>query len=129
MTGKIKVQPTGTPTPKGSLSQGIVANGFLFTSGSVAFHSETGEIVGATVEEQTRQVLSNLAAILSVNGLTFDDVVQSTVHLADIKRDFAAFDATYREFFHEPWPTRTTVGSTLAVDGLLVEIGVVALLR
>lgn len=129
MHGKVQVEPDDVPTPKGSLSHGIVAGGFLFTSGTVAFHPQTGEIVGTTIEEQTRQTLENLSKVLTAQGLTFDDVVKSTVHLADPRRDFKAFDATYREFFNEPRPTRTTVGSILAVDGLLVEIDLVAVVR
>lgn len=126
MSQKVQIQPEGVPTPKGSLSHGLLVGGFVFTSGAVAFHPETGEIVGTTVEEQTRQTLGNLAKVLAARGLTFDDAVRVTVHLADVRRDFKAFDTTYREFFSEPFPVRTTVGSTLAVDGLLVEIDLVA---
>lgn len=129
MASKTPVRPEGTPTPRGSLSQGILAGGFLFTSGTVAFHPETGEIVGETVEEQTEQTLANLAKTLDAAGLEFADVVKSTVHLTDPQRDFAAFDAVYRKHVPEPRPVRTTVGSVLAVPGLLVEIDMVALTR
>lgn len=129
MSARLPVVPDRGPTPRGSLSPGMAAGGFLFTSGCVAFHPETGEIVGATVEEQTRQTLENLQRILGARGLSFADVVRATVHLAEVQRDFAAFDAAYREIVPEPRPTRTTVGATLAVPGLLVEIDMIALLR
>lgn len=126
---RISVDPSGVPAPKGGLSQGLIANGFLFTSGKVAFHPETGEIVGTTVREQTVQTLRTLERILAAAALDLSDVVQCTVHLADVRRDFQEFDATYRTFFSDPMPTRTTVGSVLAVEGLLVEIDLIAALR
>ena len=128
MSEKIPVHPNGKPAPKAALSLGIVSGGFLFVSGAVAFHPETGEIVGDTVEEQTRQTLNNVQAVLAERGLGFGDVVQARAYLAEAQRDFAAFDATYREFFAEPFPARTTIGVTLAKDGLLVEVDVVAAL-
>lgn len=129
MSAKIPVTPSRAATPRGSLSLGMVAGDFLFTSGCVAFHPETGEIVGTTVEEQTRQTLANLGRILSEQQLDFSDVVRATVHLTEVQRDFAAFDTVYREIVPEPRPSRTAVGATLAVPGLLVEIDMIALLR
>lgn len=69
-------------------------------------------------------MLRNLSGILAERDLTLDHVVKVTVHLADLDRDFPAYDAAYREFFSDPKPARTTVGSTLA--GILVEIDLVA---
>lgn len=126
---KVQVTPEGTPPQKGSLSPGILAAGFLFTSGLAAIHPETREIVGSTVAEQTEQTLDNLAGVLAAAGLDFGDVVKATVHLTDVQRDFAAFDAVYRSRIPEPRPVRTTVGSVLARPGLLVEIDMVALAR
>nr|WSW71297.1 ABC transporter substrate-binding protein [Streptomyces sp. NBC_00995] len=83
--------------------------------------------LGDTIEEQTRQVLANVSALLATDGLTLDDVVKATVHLQDVNRDFAGFDRVYREHFADPRPVRTTVGSELM--GILVEIDVVALRR
>lgn len=122
------VTPAGSGPSRLALSHGMVANGLLFTAGMVAYHPQTGEIVGGTVGEQTRQTLQNLAAILAAAGVGFADVVRARVHLADVRRDFAEFDAAYREFFTPPYPARTTVGSTLAAEGLLVEIDLVVLL-
>ena len=73
--------------------------------------------------DQTRQVLRNIQAVLAERGLTLDDCVKTTVHLADLA-EFAEFNEAYREFFSEPYPVRTTVGSQLAQ--ILVEIDVVA---
>lgn len=111
------------PTPVGPYSQAVRAGGFLFVAGQGPLDPATRELpVG--IEAQTRQVLRNIAAILDAGGCTLDDVVKVTVHLADIGQ-FAAFNAVYGEYFREPYPVRTTVGSQL--PGILVEIDAIAL--
>ncbi|MEU5729387.1 Rid family hydrolase [Streptomyces antimycoticus] len=120
---KRAVHTPGAPRPAGAYSQGVVAGGFLYTAGFGPQDPVTGGIpegVGA----QTAQVLRNVAAVLAEQGLTLRDVVKVTTHLQHLKRDFAAYDAVYREFFSEPCPVRTTVGSDLM--DILVEIDVVA---
>lgn len=115
------------PPPSGAYSQGIVANGFLYTAGFGPIDSVTRTIVGDTIEEQTAQTLRNIGAVLREVDLDYSDVVKATVHLQEFERDFAAFDATYRLSFSPPFPVRTTVGSSLA--GILVEIDIVAAVR
>jgi 2-iminobutanoate/2-iminopropanoate deaminase len=122
---KIAIRVGAAPEPAGPYSQGIVANGFLFTAGFGPQDPAAGGAVAEDVGEQTRQVLRNVAAVLAEHGLSLDDCVKTTVHLADLA-DFAEFNAAYREFFSEPYPVRTTVGSQLA--GILVEIDVIAAL-
>jgi len=102
----------------------VVANGFAFTAGQTPHDPDTDEVVGIGIEEQTDAALRHLIALLAEHGLAATDVVKATVHLNDIERDFAGFDAAYRRWFAEPFPARTTVGSRL--DGFLVEIDVVA---
>lgn len=122
-----RLQVEGAPAPGGAYSQAIEANGFLYTAGFGPIDPQTGDIVGDEVGEQTRQVMRNIGAVLQAAGLGFDDVVKATVHLADVARDFAGFNAAYAEFFTDGFPVRTTVGSTL--PRILVEIDVVAALR
>lgn len=110
------------PTPAGPYSHGVVHNGLMFTAGFGPQDPVTGE-VPESVADQTRQVLRNIAAVLAERGATLDDVLKTTVHLADLA-DFQEFNGAYRELFTEPYPVRTTVGSQLA--GILVEIDVVA---
>lgn len=86
----------------------------------------TGKIVDGGIAEQTRQTLTNLQAILAERGATMDQVIKVTSHLQDVLNDFAGYDAVYREFFKEPFPVRTTVGSQLA--NILVEIDLVVAL-
>ncbi|HVV19313.1 MAG TPA: Rid family hydrolase [Pseudonocardiaceae bacterium] len=112
------------PRPVGAYSQGRVAGPFVFTAGLGPLDPATGQVTGDDVATQTDLVLDHLTAVLRQAGATLDDVVKVTVHLQDPKRDFAEFDRTYRARFREPFPVRTTVGSTLA--GILVEIDVVA---
>jgi 2-iminobutanoate/2-iminopropanoate deaminase len=120
-----EVRTDKAPAPSGAYSQGIVANGFLYTAGVGAIDPVTREVVGENVAEQTEHVLRSLAAILAERGATFDDVVKATVHLADLA-DFAEFNRVYESFFSPPYPVRTTVGSTLA--RILVEIDLVVAL-
>lgn len=110
----------------GAFSPGVVAGNLLFVSGVVAFHPETGEIVGKNIQEQTRQTLENLQDVLAMKCMTLADVVQCRVYLKNVERDFTAFDSVFRESFIEPYPSRTTVGVELARSGLLVEIDAVA---
>jgi 2-iminobutanoate/2-iminopropanoate deaminase len=122
---KNAVHTTKAPQPGGPYSQGIEANGFLFTAGFGPQDPANGNAVADTVADQTRQVLRNVQAVLAERGLTLDDCVKTTVHLADLA-DFAEFNGAYEEFFTQPYPVRTTVGSQLA--SILVEIDVVAAL-
>jgi 2-iminobutanoate/2-iminopropanoate deaminase len=123
---KIAIRTEAAPSPVGPYSQGIVANGFLYTAGFGPQDPTTGAM-SDDVGDQTRQVLRNVRAVIEAHGASMDDVVKSTVHLQHLDRDFAEFNLAYREFFAEPYPVRTTVGSTLA--GILVEIDVVVALR
>lgn len=111
------------PQPAGPYSQGIVSGDLLFTAGFGPQDRARGNAVAETVGEQTRQVLRNIQAVLAEHGATMDQVLKTTVHLADLA-DFDEFNAAYQEFFEAPYPVRTTVGSQLA--NILVEIDVVA---
>jgi reactive intermediate/imine deaminase len=120
---KTAVTLSNAPKPAGPYSHGVVANGFLYTAGFGPQDPATGLVVDGGVQEQTRQVLRNIGAVLAEYGLGFDDVVKVTAHLEDLA-DFAEYNEAYAEFFQEPYPVRTTVGSRLA--NILVEIDVVA---
>lgn len=124
---KHAISTADAPSPVGPYSQGVVANGFLYTAGFGPQDPAAGGAIAEGVEEQTRQVLRNIRAVLDAHGASMDDVVKSTVHLQHLDRDFAGFNRAYREFFTEPYPVRTTVGSTLA--SILVEIDVVVALE
>ncbi len=111
------------PRPAGPYSHAAVAGGLLYTAGFGPQDPDTGQIAD-DVAEQTRQVLRNVGTVLAEHGLDFSAIVKTTVHLQNLKRDFAAFNDAYGEFFDPPYPVRTTVGSDLM--NILVEIDVVA---
>jgi 2-iminobutanoate/2-iminopropanoate deaminase len=120
MTEAIRVDDA--PVPGGPYSQGIIAGPFVFVAGQVPRDPRTGQ-VPAGIEAQTHQVLRNIEAILRGGGASMADVVKVTVHLVNLE-DFAAFNGVYKEYFQEPLPVRTTVGSQL--NQILVEIDVIA---
>jgi 2-iminobutanoate/2-iminopropanoate deaminase len=122
---KTSLTSADAPRPAGPYSHGIVANGFLYTAGFGPQDPQTGEVSG-DVAEQTRRTLRNVEAVLREAGATLNDVVKATVHLQNLKEDFAAFNTAYAEAFQEPYPVRTTVGSQLM--DILVEIDVVVAL-
>lgn len=116
----------GSPIPSGSYSQARIAGSFLYLAGVGPYDPVTREVVGTTIEEQTRRVMENIRAVLRAVDADLGDIVNSTVYLANLERDWAAFDATYGSFFVPPYPARTAVGATL--KAMLVEIAVVAAL-
>lgn len=120
---KSAIRTTDAPQPVGPYSQGVEINGFVYTAGFGPQDPDNGGAVADNVGDQTRQVLRNIRAVLAQRGLSMDDCVKTTVHLADLA-DFAEFNQAYNEFFNEPYPVRTTVGSQLA--NISVEIDVVA---
>jgi len=118
------ISTKGAPQAIGPYSQAIAANGFLFISGQLGV-TPSGEFAGADVKSQAQRSLQNLQAILSEAGLGFENVVKTTIFLADIA-DFAAVNEIYAEFFKEPYPARSTVAVKTLPKGGLVEIELIA---
>jgi 2-iminobutanoate/2-iminopropanoate deaminase len=121
------VSTTGAPRAIGPYSQGIKANGFLFTAGQVGFDPESGELVDGGIAEQTHRVLQNLRAILRAGGTDFTQVVKTTVFLVDMA-DFALMNEVYAEFFGDHRPARSTVAVAALPRGARVEIEAIAVL-
>ncbi len=124
--GKIVISTPLAPTPIGPFSQGIRVGKTVYLSGQIAIDPTTNQfITGASIEEQTERVLQNLAGVLTAAGLRLEDVVNTTVYLADLK-DFAKMNQVYAMFFKNAPPAR----ATLQVEGLLrnakVEISAIA---
>ncbi len=120
------ISVTTSPVPSGAYSQAVVANGLVFVAGVGPYDPATRAIVGTTIEEQTVRTVENIRAVLVKAGCDLDDIVNSTVYLAELHRDWPAFDATYRSLLTEPYPARATTGAVL--KNILVEIAVVAAL-
>ena len=119
------ISPANAPAAIGPYAQGNIAGGLLFASGQIPLDPETGEIVGSTIEEQTAQVMKNVAAILEAAGTDFDHVVKTTCFLNDMN-DFAAFNAEYAKSFGEVRPARSAVAVEKLPKGALVEVEVIA---
>ena len=119
------ISTTSAPAAIGPYAQGNIAGGLLFASGQIPLDPETGEIVGSTIEEQTAQVMKNVAAILEAAGTDFDHVVTTTCFLNDMN-DFAAFNAEYAKSFGEVRPARSAVAVEKLPKGALVEVEVIA---
>jgi 2-iminobutanoate/2-iminopropanoate deaminase len=129
MSAREVIHTTAAPNAIGPYSQAIGAGPYLFTSGQIGLDPLTGELAGPGVEEQTRQVMANLAAVLAADGLAFADVVKTTIYLADMA-DFAAANAVYGESFDDaPPPARSTVAAAGLPRGARVEIDAIALRR
>ena len=120
---KQQIVTSKAPLPAGPYSQGLRVGDFVYVAGQGPTDPATKKSAGESIEEQTRQVLENIKAILEAGGATMGDVVKSTVHLSDMTL-FSRFNAVYATYFPDPKPVRTTVGSHL--PNILVEIDVVA---
>jgi 2-iminobutanoate/2-iminopropanoate deaminase len=115
------------PAAIGPYSQGIVANGFLYTAGQIALDPGSGQVVAGDVVAQTEQVFRNLAAILGTVGCSWQDVVKATVFLMDM-RDFPKVNDVYARVMGDARPARSTVQVAGLPRGVLVEIDVIALI-
>jgi 2-iminobutanoate/2-iminopropanoate deaminase len=126
-SGKRIVVTKNSPAAIGPYSQGIVAGGFLFTSGQIPIHPVTGE-VPASIEEQTKQVLENLKAIIEAAGSKMEKVVKCTVYLKNMD-DFAVMNKIYATYFPNNPPARATVGISGLAKNALVEIDAIAIVN
>ena len=127
MANKI-ISTENAPGAIGPYSQAIEASGMLFCSGQIPIDPATGEFVEGGVSEQTRQVLTNLRAVLQSGGASLESVVKTTVFLADMN-DFAAMNEVYSEFFSSNKPARATVQAARLPRDARVEIECIAVLE
>jgi 2-iminobutanoate/2-iminopropanoate deaminase len=122
------IQSSQAPTAIGPYSQAVIANGFLFTAGQIALEPTTGSLIGGGVAEQTERVLANLSAILAAAGVSWDDVVKTTVFLKNMA-DFPTMNEVYARRLGSARPARSTVEVSGLPRDVLVEIDAVAVLR
>src|SRR6266851_1575916 len=115
------------PKPIGPYSQGIKAGGFLFLSGQVALHPQSGEMIGNDVRQQTERALENVKGIVEAAGSNLNHVVKTTVFLKDMN-DFPAMNEVYGKYFQSVPPARSTVQVARLPKDALVEIEVIAAL-
>lgn len=121
------IETTNAPAPIGPYSQAVQAGNFLFVSGQVAINPENGELNLVNIEEETHQVMRNLKAVLLEAGLTFDNVVKSTIFLSDMGT-FAQVNEIYGQYFTSAFPARETVQVSVLPKNVNVEISVIAII-
>lgn len=125
---KVRIQTDQAPQAIGPYSQAVKANGLVFVSGQIPIDPRTGQFVVGGIAEQTEQVLKNLAALLEASGSSLDQVLKTTVFLADME-EFAVMNEIYGRFFTEEPPARATVQASRLPRDARVEIEAIALAR
>lgn len=124
----MKLQAISTdkaPAAIGPYSQAVRFGNMLFCSGQIPLDPASGEIVVGGISDQTERVMNNIAAVLTVAGVGFDDVIKTTIYLVDMA-DFAAVNEVYGKCFSSHKPARSTVAVKALPRGALVEIEVIA---
>ena len=120
------VATADAPQAIGPYSQGLKANGLLFTSGQIPLDPSTGNLVEGSFDDQVHRVFRNMQAILAAGGSDFSRVVKATVYLTDLG-NFQALNAIYATYFGSHKPARTTVEVSALPKGAQLEIDLVAL--
>ena len=122
---KHAVSSPNAPKAIGPYSPAVRVGQLLFISGQIPLDPQTGAIVDGDVRAQTRRVFESIGALLSAGGLGYDDVVRTTVFLADLE-DFAAMNEVYGSYFGAPPPARSTVQVARLPKNARLEIDVIA---
>jgi 2-iminobutanoate/2-iminopropanoate deaminase len=123
---KYAISTTRAPAAVGPYSQAIEAGGFVFVSGQIGLNPDTGKMVDGGIEQQTRQVLDNLKAIVEESGSGLDKVVKTTVFLTSME-DFQTVNSIYAKYFPRTPPARAAFAVAALPLGAAVEIDAVAL--
>jgi 2-iminobutanoate/2-iminopropanoate deaminase len=113
------------PAPIGPYSQAIESGGFLFCSGQIPINPVTNQVLTGPVEEQAKQVMENIKAVLTKAGFEFQHVVKTTIYLVDMN-DFATVNEVYGRYMNEQPPARTTIAVAALPKAVRVEIEVLA---
>lgn len=121
------ITASNAPKSIGPYSQAIKTQNMVFTSGQIPVDPSTGEVVSGGIENQTRQVLENLKAVLIQAGTGFENVVKTTVYIKDMN-DFTLVNKVYGQYFNEPYPARSCVEVARLPKDVAVEIEAVAII-
>ena len=115
------------PAPIGPYNQAVLIGNTLYTSGQIAINPTTGELVLETIEIETKQVMENMKAVLEAAGMSFENVVKSTIFISNMN-DFGAINTIYGEYFNEKTaPARETVQVACLPKNVNVEISMIAI--
>lgn len=116
------------PAPIGPYNQAVLAGNTLYTSGQIAINPKTGELVTANIEDETKQVMENMKAVLEAAGMTFENVVKTSIFIMNMG-DFGTINTVYGSYFNEKTaPARETVQVACLPKNVNVEISMIAVL-
>jgi 2-iminobutanoate/2-iminopropanoate deaminase len=121
------IQTDKVPAPIGPYSQAVIANGFLFASGQIAFDPTTGELVMDSIQSETKQVMENIKAILEEAKIGFGNIVKTSIFLSDMQL-FAEVNEVYGSYFTSNFPARETVAVKTLPRNVNVEISITAVI-
>jgi len=114
------------PAPIGPYNQAVLSGNTLYASGQIAINPESGELITANINDETNQVMQNIAAILEAAGMTFENIVKSTIFIMDMN-NFGAINTVYGSYFNEKTaPARETVQVACLPKNVNVEISIIA---
>ena len=122
---KTIIRTDRAPAPVGPYSQAVDAGGFVFCSGQIAIDPRTNVVNTGPVEEQAKIVMENIKAVLTEAGLSFANIVKTTIYLTNMN-DFSAVNEVYGKYFTEQPPARSTIAVAGLPKGVQVEIEVLA---
>ncbi|MDI5896037.1 MULTISPECIES: Rid family detoxifying hydrolase [Flavobacterium] len=116
------------PAPIGPYNQAVLKGNTLYTSGQIAINPATGELTTETIEAETEQVMQNMKAVLEAAGMSFENVVKTTIFIMDMN-DFGKINTVYGSYFNEKTaPARETVQVACLPKNVNVEISMIAIL-
>ncbi|WP_396186713.1 RidA family protein [Flavobacterium sp.] len=116
------------PAPIGPYNQAVLVGNTLYTSGQIAINPASGALVTSNIEAETKQVMDNMKAVLEAAGMTFENVVKSTIFIMNMG-DFGAINTIYGSYFNEKTaPARETVQVACLPKNVNVEISMIAIL-
>jgi len=119
------INTSSAPAPIGPYSQAVLAGGTLFISGQIAIKPGTADMITGDIKSETEQVMDNINAILSGAGLTFSNVVKTTIFITDMSF-FSAVNEVYGKYFDRDFPARETVAVKELPKNVHVEISMIA---
>ncbi len=123
---KTIISTSKAPAPIGPYNQAILTGNTLYTSGQIAFNPETNELVLDNITNETTQVMQNMKEVLAAAGMTFENVVKTSIFISDMN-DFGAINAVYGSYFNEATaPARETVQVACLPKNVNVEISMIA---
>ena len=120
------INTTNAPAPIGPYSQAIATGNFVFVSGQIPMDPSTSEIISENIKAETKKVMENIQAILTEAGLTFSNIVKTSIFLTDMQ-SFAQVNEVYGTYFTDQFPARETIQVAALPKNVNVEISVIAI--